>query len=105
MSELLRKVGAYIHLVLHSSKAQSEALLETATPIQIQALCEVFYNLFHLPLKGLAKSKLQSRKRVLKRLINKSLAVPIKTRLVHKHSRLIRDTLISVKKQLTQLLK
>ena len=50
MSKVILRAKRFLNLFLTTSSNQQQALLHTATPDQVFAICEIFYNLQHMKL-------------------------------------------------------
>lgn len=105
MSTVLANAKHSIELLLSTSKQQQKGLLDTATPQQITALCEIAQNLLHLPHSKGVRASLHRRKKLPKQLGNKAYSLRTKTTLERRHLRQLLDTLLMVKKHLLVLLR
>ena len=78
MSALYRKNHGYLHILCHASPHQRQFLLNTATPEQVHAICEVCYNLLreNIPSSSALRLRLGDFKHELIDLANES--VPFK---------------------------
>ena len=99
----LKKAGQFIHLLLTTSKEQSKALLHTLTPSQTRAICEIFFNLQHLRLATSVNKELLKRRRVIRKLIDKSVSPRTKNILIQNHHKQVLTSLLLVKKDLLKL--
>ena len=105
MSKRLLKEQPFLELLLTTYKAQAKALTESITLNQVEVIIEILTNLQKLKVPQSTKVLLQKRKKVLTSLTNTRTKLSTKLRIARKHFRQIIDTLLSVKKQLIQLLK
>ena len=106
MSQLLKGNADYINLLLSTPKRiQAIALLDTATPGQVNTLMEIAKNVLHLPLSPGAKLAIAKRKRFLEDLANNQKSIRSKSRLLSKHHRLILEILSAVKTPLLLMIK
>ena len=106
MSEVLHNefIMDFVKLLLRTSKIQAHALLYTATPEQLNFLCEILHNLQQgiFPSSKQVKLILHQNRRLLKSF---HTAPPKSKRssLIRKHLRYIYKILIGLKKYLLQL--
>ena len=104
MSKTLKRVGTFLTLLLSTSKDQVKALLYTLTPEQASALCEIAYNLLHIPLPPQIRQTVNKRSSLLKKLGDKTIKLNKRIDLIENHQRQFIHTLLLVKKDLLTLL-
>ncbi len=108
MSSTLQKAKYFLLLLMDkkTSKEQARALLETATPDQVNSITEIIHNLLfgELPLNKNIKETLKKRRKSLTKISDKTKSVRSRSCLVQQHSRLVYDTVLQVKTILTKVL-
>jgi hypothetical protein len=103
MSQRIKGNSHFLHLILNTDRDQSLALLKTLTRSQTDALTEIIYNIFNLPLKSNIKIQLNKRKKLYNKLTNKKSFI-IRKQLINKHRRQILQTLKLIKNNLIKVL-
>lgn len=94
----------YVHLILHTSKTQSYALLYTATASQLKIICEILHNLKSGVFPHTPKTKLLRKQN---KTFLKLFAIPPpqskRQSIVRKHIKTIYRMFIDLKTFLKQL--
>ena len=105
MVSALRDHSAFLTLLLQTpSRKQAFAIINTATPKQIQVLGEIALNLLTLPLTKNAAAEVKRKTRMLKRLSDSTLSIKRKHELLKRHQQDVLDVLYPVTTQLLELL-
>ena len=101
----LRAVSDFLKLILNTTVEQARCLLSTATLKQIEALCEIAFNLINsitsLPAK--IRRIVTKHKKLLQKLCKKRLVVKTKIRLIKSNLRAMLTILKSVKDSILKL--
>ncbi len=105
MSVKIHKSRHFLQLLLSTSKVQARALLETSSPDQILMLSEIALNIVENQLPTNTKTKLELKKHhsVLKKLANRKIKPKNKYHLVHKHWKVVWESVLLVKRILSQI--
>ena len=105
-SAALRSSEYYIKLLVETTKDQGKVLLINATPVQVNAISEISFNLLHLTadLPKSVKTTVRRLKKVLGKLAKKTLSVKTKLKLIKKNVQSILKLIIGIKDSLLQLL-
>ena len=87
MSKLLKRNIPYLYLLHQGSPEQKEFLLASATPEQVQTLCEVCYNVARgaVPLSKSDKEAIKQNLNILKDLADASTPFRQKKQLLAQH--------------------
>jgi hypothetical protein len=92
-SHRVRCVATFFKFLLSEciSDPQIRLLLTNLSNLQVKALTEIIHNLFYskIRLNEITKSKLKSRRRILKKIGNDRLSLGARKRLIKKHWYLI----------------
>ena len=102
----LTAVADYLKLLLNTSVEQARCLLSTATVKQVDALCEISYNLLNCIKKLPSKIRRATtkNKKLLQKLSKKKLAFNSKLKLIKKHYQEMIHVLKAAKESLLKLL-
>ena len=104
MSKVILRAKRFLNLLLTTSSNQQQALLHTATPDQVFAICEIFYNLQHMKLSPKVNTLIKRRRRLMTQLINKQYSTHRKSVIISTNRKQILDILQLVAKKLFQVL-
>lgn len=104
MTKLLHANKQFLYLLLHTSKDQAAALLDSITSDQVLFLSEIAKNFLHLPLPRKGRHLVDSKRKLFENLANKKVKKEQKLKIIKKNYRHLLFTLWSVKAQLMQLL-
>ena len=102
MSRNLLKSSHFINLLLENNHSLNRHLLSHASGKNLQAIAEIFYNVFRLPLGKKKKDLFLQRLNFLKKFVKFEEK---RRRLVKLHHIEISDLLFSIKKYLNKILK
>lgn len=102
--QTLKKVSSFLKLLLNTTKDQTKALFYTLTPLQVAAICEIIFNLEHLPLPARVVREIAKRKHLFVKLIDKKTSAKRKLELLQNHYKQIQNTLNLLKRELLELL-
>ena len=87
MSELLRKNAPFLHLLLDGDKKQTNALILTITPGQVQTVEEIFHNLLTLSLDESDRQVVNKRGSMIKSVANPNKSKQYKRKTLIQHRR------------------
>ena len=97
MSANLKRARNFLEVIFENNKKVNKYILFHASPKHLQAIAEIFYNVFRLPLSPSIRSNFIKNIRILKKLIqHKSRRGDIARR----NNKLFTDLLISIKSYL-----
>ena len=102
MSRNLLKSSHFINLLLENNHSLNRHLLSYASDKNLQAIAEIFYNVFRLPIGKKKKDLFLQRLNFLKKFVKFEEK---RRRLVKLHHIEISDLLFSIKKYLNKILK
>lgn len=81
----------FLHLLLTTHPHQKQALLKTATKLQLQILCEILLNIIkgNLKISKTEEKFLNKKKKIISKLLNKSGKPHFKQRLFSKNLKVV----------------
>lgn len=82
MSQTLIEVADYLKLFLNTTKEQAKSLLKSATSLQVDALCEIGFNLLSVSVPSDIKKKIKKCEKLFKKLGRKRLSTKTKIKLI-----------------------
>ena len=103
-SVALRASENFIRLLFETDKKQGKVLLTTATPVQVNALTEISFNLLHRDIPNKFKRIVKKTKKVLTKLAKVTGSVKSKLALIKKNAESIYKLLIAIKDSILELL-
>lgn len=104
MSDNLKASSDFIKLLLSTSRKQARALIKSANPQQVDALCEIGINLLTLTVPIKVKRLINKCKGLLKKLGKKHFSSLSKIKLILRHIRTFLSILYSLRPLLLELL-
>lgn len=103
MSTHIQKNKSFLDLLLQTSKRQAKALLNTITSEQVLLIIEVIKNILELILPKKARYYVERKRKLLQKIIAKSISKTKKALLIKKHSSLLLLLFYAIKQQLLGL--
>ena len=103
MSKHFSKNREFLHLILHSTKDQAVALIDTITPDQALLLSEIAHNVLQLPLPKKAQHLVNTKRKLFIKIADKKTTKDTKKRIIRKHFKHLLLTLWAIRPQLDQL--
>ena len=103
-SEAVRSEEYYFRLLLETDKNQAKLLLTNPNSGQLNALCEIAFNLISLVLPKKAQRMLKKAKTFLTKISKKAVSIRVKLQLLKKHWKVLLDLLKSVKDEILLLI-
>ena len=103
LSKRLNKCSGFVKFLLTHDKIQSEAVLVTATNLQVNCISEIFRNILRLPILKRTRSLISKLGKAFHVIAKKLAGIKTKRQLIQKFAKLIVDILFSVKKRLLSL--
>lgn len=104
MSQTLKDASDYLRLFLSTSKDQARLLLKSGTTNQINALCEIAYNLLTVSVPDKVKKLIKRCQKVFKKLGRKNISSKTKVRLILSKFTLFLSILLTLKPLILELL-
>ena len=104
MSKNIRKVGNFLKLLLNTTKEQAKALFYTLTPVQTLVICEIIFNIQHLPIARKVVREIQKRSSLFNKLGNKTLSARNKLALIQTHYKQVQSILQLIKSDVISML-
>lgn len=104
MSQTITQASDYLKLFLNTTKHQAKLLLKSASSLQINALCEIVYNLLTVSVPDKTKKLIKKCQKLFKKLGSRKLSTKTKVRLILSRFGIIISILFALKPLILELL-